>query len=256
MVCSIGVTVAAQTPAGAGATPVVPTAPQSPPRVLSSRGIDGAKNPELIADDTAITIMISTWSNAYGISSRAFENVTSPVGLSGKDMKVLRDEIGRAHDRIALRTRDFAQEVERRRLCLDTFDRLIELLSQDGRRKLQAHIGDVKAHTTSPPSLVVLNDMTQFGATGGVRPAPTTTAVGRLRDVDCQSPMTLTVRTDTGTLRLRLDDPASVIVLSPNGKTADLQCGAQDVSVVVGYEPQPEASTHNGVIRVLDFRPR
>lgn len=88
-------------------------------------------------------------------------------------------------------------------------------------------------------------------------PADMTVMVrGRLTHIDCASAaLVLSVATDNGQLSLLLDDRSKVAVPGTVGRV-DLECGAQDRALRIGYaDANPPPGIH-GRVRFLDFRER
>ncbi len=83
---------------------------------------------------------------------------------------------------------------------------------------------------------------------------------GRLVDVACgANPTIIAIATKETTLRLAIDDPSKVKVRGrgTGGPTVDLECGAQDTPIRVGYRPASGGTLGAmGFVRVLDWRPR
>jgi tetratricopeptide (TPR) repeat protein len=96
------------------------------------------------------------------------------------------------------------------------------------------------------------------GTLGAQSPrGPVVVVTGRLKNMICGSgaPI-LEVDTGTDTLRLLIDKPPAILVESEAGAiTADLNCGAQDVPLRVGFIPSDDAARKTvGVVRRLDYR--
>ena len=80
-------------------------------------------------------------------------------------------------------------------------------------------------------------------------------ALGRLRNVSCTNQPSIQVQVGPSTLRLAIDNPNLIRVIGVEGVTVDLQCGAQDRPVRVGfYRPTPLVEETTGNLRVLDYR--
>jgi TonB family protein len=152
----------AQQPAASADQQTNPAA--GPPAIrqgLDRPVINGATNPELIPDESAIVTMIHPWARASADPSqqRQFESSTSRLKLSGADMKVLRAELARANPRLVeleaqvrasggAFTTGLEPYLELRALMVEIYGRLLELLSRAGRESLQAHLQFIKTRTT------------------------------------------------------------------------------------------------------------
>lgn len=82
-----------------------------------------------------------------------------------------------------------------------------------------------------------------------------TLAVGRITNLVCgsQNPI-LEVTTLSGVLRLTIDAPDAIRVLGAGGIQTDLQCGAQNVRIRVGYSPKVDRPRNTiGNLRLLDY---
>ena len=144
--------------------------PSAPPGDGSRRGggparmIDGAKNPELI--DTELLIAQMLGANAIPPAPTAREEprlstFARRIGLGGRDTQILRSEMIRLYaemtpvrERLQTgRTGVTADLAEFRDVRLQSYGRLLELLSADGRRKLNDFIEAEKRNTRqSAPS--------------------------------------------------------------------------------------------------------
>ena len=146
-------------------------APSAPPADGSRRGggpapnvIDGAKNPELI--DTELLIAQILGSNAMPPAPTADQErrltfFARLIGLGSRDTQILRSEMIRLYAEMTPvrerlqegRTGVAADLAEFRHVRLQSYGRLLELLSADGRRKLNDFIEAQKRNTRqSAPS--------------------------------------------------------------------------------------------------------
>ena len=130
--------------------------------------IDGARNPELIKDESVIPQLLQMWAipaNADAAEERRFEAMTSRMQLGPNDLRVLRTELAEAFPvlngaRTQIRaTTDASQArslmTQAQAAALETYGRLLEFMSADGRAKLRGHIEYIKTRTkvvTSAPS--------------------------------------------------------------------------------------------------------
>jgi hypothetical protein len=144
--------------------------PSPPPADGSRRGggparvIDGAKNPELI--DTELLIAQILGSNALPPAPTADQErrltfFARRIGLGSRDTQILRSEMIRLYaemtpvrERLQERRTGVAADLaEFRDVRLQSYGRLLELLSADGRRKLNDFIEAQKRNTRqSAPS--------------------------------------------------------------------------------------------------------
>ena len=168
LVVSVLVSIASTLPVTLEAQRTVTPPPQVPSDFRPGRVlVDGSKNPERIPDRIAIGMFISAITipaPADKLALRRFESQIGPLKLSPSDKGILRTELARLHGRLVTHretmtaARDglyrsrtpanaaaFTAAVEARdALAVDSYGRLLEVLSSDGARKLQAHIGAVK----------------------------------------------------------------------------------------------------------------
>jgi hypothetical protein len=78
---------------------------------------------------------------------------------------------------------------------------------------------------------------------------------GRLRNVTCGESPTIDVQVEQRTMRFAIDAPKLVRVLGAGATAIDLQCGAQDRRLRVGFfRPDRPVSQSAGSVRVLDYR--
>ena len=86
------------------------------------------------------------------------------------------------------------------------------------------------------------------------------TVDGRLRNMVCGAdtdPLVLEFASASGMLRLLIDDRDAIRVVGVDGGMVDLQCGAQDVPLRIGYVPAVDAETRTvGRVRLLDYEMR
>jgi hypothetical protein len=143
-----------------------PPAPQTDgPRRGGGPGrvIDGAKNPELI--DTELLIAQILGSNAMGPAPTERDELrlrsfARRIGLGNRDTEILRSEMIRLYgemapvrDRLQGSRNPLADLAEFRDVRLQTYGRLLELWSADGRRKFDEFIEREKRNTyRSAPS--------------------------------------------------------------------------------------------------------
>jgi hypothetical protein len=205
------------------------------------------------------------------LTSKAPSAAIGGLGLRDEDEPVVRAELARYGDKeMPLRERSdrlarayvtsrrdedqrtrLAIEAERATLRTDTHARIVERLSDDGRRKWLARIDDARTEVMAAPPPI------EAGALGrsDARLAASATVTGRLLQVTCDPVLILEVGAGATRLRLILEDPAAVTVLGKSGGRAELQCGEQDVPVQVGYDPVVGAANGTqGVVRVIDYR--
>ena len=125
---------------------------------------DGAKNPERIPDTVAISMFITAIAIPADADKRAIQsmqNKIAPMGLNRSDVGILRGEMSGLHARLAAQPDPFAEarargdrgvpkseavaaQNTRDALAMDSYTRLLETLSPEGRKKLAAHITKVK----------------------------------------------------------------------------------------------------------------
>ena len=93
------------------------------------------------------------------------------------------------------------------------------------------------------------------GAVGGQRPI-SIVVEGRIRNMECgKGEPVVEVATSTGTLRLLIDNGKAITVEGTKDGMADLQCGAQDVRIRIGYVPSVDPARKTvGKVRLLDYR--
>ena len=129
-----------------------------------ARVIDGAKNPELI--DTELLIALILGANAMPPEPTQREELrlsffAKRIGLGSRDTQILRSEMIRLYAEMTPvrqrlqegRTGVAADLAEFRDVRLQSYGRLLELLSADGRRKLNEFIEAEKRNTRqSAPS--------------------------------------------------------------------------------------------------------
>lgn len=132
--------------------------PQAPaPNGQSMRVVvDGSKNPERIPDHVAIGMFITALATpavADTITIGALEAKIAPMGLSRHDVAALRGEMAGLYERLAkLREATSQGDLTARRgfvnaqftLAMDSYTRLLQTLSPEGRAKLTAHMVVVK----------------------------------------------------------------------------------------------------------------
>ena len=79
---------------------------------------------------------------------------------------------------------------------------------------------------------------------------------GRIKNVACDKQLIVELQTDSGLVRFVIDSPDLLKILGTGTVTFDIQCGAQDRPVRVGFLPIEDAGLKTiGKVRVLDFRP-
>ena len=79
---------------------------------------------------------------------------------------------------------------------------------------------------------------------------------GRIKNVGCDKQLIVDLQTDNGMVRLVIDNPDLIKILGTGTVTVDIQCGAQDRPVRLGFLPIEDAGLKTiGKVRVLDFRP-
>jgi hypothetical protein len=148
----------------APAQAAVPTLPVTPGRVL----VDGKDNPELINHDLLVAQVIGRMAIPASASAKDEQRVhlfAVVIGLGKDDERILRTEMIRLHAAITpiqarLRTTTnrvpIADLQMYREARLQSYGRLVELLSSDGRRKLNEFIekekGNTKVFTTESQS--------------------------------------------------------------------------------------------------------
>lgn len=146
-----------------GATPSRPNSPEM--RVVT----DGAKNPERIPDHVAIGMFLSSIAIAADADRTTIAITESKIArlrLNRSDREILRREVAGLRTRLTTNhdalmasrgsgegppTRAAAEAASQARqaLVMDSYTRLIELLSPGGRQKLAAYIATVKSQIKS-----------------------------------------------------------------------------------------------------------
>ena len=197
------------------------------------------------------------------------------LGLQAEDEQVLRAELARYGEiETPLRERSerlarayvtsrsdedqkarLALEAERAALRTDTHARILQRLSEDGRSRWLARIGEARQQVMAGPPTLENSVLGRMFEPVSVRRAASSTVTGRLRHVTCDPVLALDVDTGTERLRLVIEDPATVSVLGSSGGSTMLQCGGQDVPVRIGYDAvSGTANGTAGVVRMLDYR--
>ena len=86
------------------------------------------------------------------------------------------------------------------------------------------------------------------------------TVEGRMRNLVCGAatdPPIIELAAASGVLRLLIDNPDAITVVGVDGGMVDLQCGAQDVPLRIGYVPAVDAGTRTvGRVRLMDYQAR
>jgi hypothetical protein len=227
----------------------------------------GRSNSPDVAETLAVRTVLSQF-----IGSGTPSAVIARLGLRAEDEQVLRAELARyreidvpLRERTELLARAYATtprdedqktrlaiEAERAALRIDTHARIIQRLSDDGRSKWLARIGEARKQVMAPPTL---DGSPAERIVPVARRAASLTVTGRLLNVTCGSTMILQVDTGTALLRLVIEDPTAVSVLGVSGGETMLQCGGQNVPIRIGYDPVSAAADGTaGVVRVLDYR--
>lgn len=92
-------------------------------------------------------------------------------------------------------------------------------------------------------------------STVGGPPEVSKMAEGRIKNLNCDGAMPiLEVATSSGELRIAIDDPTHILIAGEPGAKLDLDCGAQDVPVRVGYSDVKPPEGTVGRLRFLDLR--
>lgn len=230
----------------------------------------GRPTPQELADTLAVRAVLS-----QVVTSQTPSAVIARLGLRAEDEQVLRAELARYGEvETPLRERSerlarayvtsrsdedqqarLALEAERAALRTDTHSRILQRLSDDGRSRWLARIGEARKQVLAAPSTLANSALGPMPGSGSVRRAASATVTGRLRHVTCDPVLTLDVDTGTERLRLIIEDPAAVSVLGGSGGSTMLQCGGQDVPVRIGYDSVfGTADGTTGVVRVIDYR--
>jgi hypothetical protein len=145
-------------------------------------------------------------------------------------------------------------DADRMTLVMDTHSRLLERLTEDGRRKWLGRLEEMKKRFGTPAGLSA-EDVAILRSAGGPRRAASATVSGRLRRVTCSPALVLDVDSAAGRLRLVIEDPKAITVLGQSGGGAMLDCGELDVPIRIDYDPTTgRADGITGVVRVLDYR--
>ena len=229
---------------------------------------DSRSTAERLADTFAVRAVLS-----QAITSQTPAAVIARLGLRSEDEQILRAELARyseietplrersdrlareyaASPRAEAQTARLALEAERAELRTDTHARILQRLSDDGRSRWLARIGEARKQVMAGPPTPENSVLGLMRS--NVRRAASTTVTGRLRHVTCNPALVLAVDTGTESLRLIVEDPATISVLGSSGGSTMLQCGAQDVPVRIGYDPVSGAANGvTGAVRVLDYR--
>lgn len=108
------------------------------------------------------------------------------------------------------------------------------------------------ARLESPPVTLRLQSLREDGRV---------TVEGRLRNLVCgvadTDPLVVEFTSASGVLRLLIDDRDAITVVGVDGGMVDLQCGAQDVPLRIGYVPSVDTGTNTvGRVRLLDYQMR
>lgn len=137
-------------------------------------------------------------------------------------------------------------------------DRLVKSIGEFAARRAEADrmnaanrtaVPTAETNTATPPSASdTVRDL--FG--GGLL----TMVTGRFRNLDCSgTQLVMEVATDSGTVRLLIDNPVAVRIEGADGPTTDLICGGQDRPVQVGYAPGANPARKTvGQLRLIRFR--
>jgi hypothetical protein len=156
-VVSIAPPISAQTKPGAPASP--PTAVAGAGCAGSSQLIDGSRNPELIDTELLamqLLAMLALPRQPSVMQERAFETLSGRIGLSGSDTNVLRQEMNLLYEALTpIRARlnagpgsDTRSALEAfRAVRLESYGRLLELLSDKGAKRFQDWIEREKRNT-------------------------------------------------------------------------------------------------------------
>lgn len=146
------------------------------------------------------------------------------------------------------------------RLMKGIDDLVASRAAADAARRARAEAGATAAVAESDASVA------ESGATlaaapftpgfGGREEALSIVVTGRIRNLVCgKEPLVMEVAAGTGTIRLVIDDPLAIRVQGVEGGEVDLQCGAQDVPIRVGYQPAVDPARNTvGQVRLLDYR--
>ena len=238
---------------------------QTAGKSVSAGQQDGRSNQD-VAEALAVRAVLSQL-----ITSQTPGAAIKRLGLRMEDEEVMRAEVARyAETEGPLRERSerlarayvtsrrdedqnarLVLEAERASLRMDTHSRILERLSDDGRTRWLARIGDArKLLLVVPPPAT-----TPAAQSGNVRRAASSTVTGRLRHVMCDPGLVLEVDTGAQSLQLSITDPKAVSVLGKSAGSTLLQCGSQDVPVRIDYDAIPGAADGTaGIVRVIDYR--
>lgn len=115
--------------------------------------IDGAVNPELIPDDEVIRVLMTSWAippDADARTQQRQRHQTDRLRLSSADVEILRHVLREAYPRITAAgqvlsearglTAMRAARTDLKTASMDVWNRILELLSPDGRQKLRDHV--------------------------------------------------------------------------------------------------------------------
>ena len=229
---------------------------------------DGRASAERLADTFAVRAVLSQVTTSQTPSA-----VIARLGLRSEDEQILRTELARyseietplreRSDRLAReyaaspRAEDqaarLALEAERAALRTDTNARILQRLSEDGRSRWVARIGEARKQVMAGPPTPQISALAPMSPPA--RRAASTTVTGRLKHVTCDPVLVVDVDTGTERLRLIIEDPAAISVVGRSGGSTMLECGAQDVPVRIGYDSITRTSDGAvGAVRVIDYR--
>ena len=113
--------------------------------------INGAQNPELIELETVAVLVLGGFAASGEMLERRIELLAEMIGLGGNDRKLLRQELIRLSEtgapiRERLNTPNPAPGTleEFREVRLNTYGRLLELLSEGGNKRLRKFLEEQK----------------------------------------------------------------------------------------------------------------
>ena len=120
--------------------------------------VDGSKNPELISDERIVTTLVGhLWVLPPGADAgaeRRLRSQASPMKLREPDYEILRRELQQAAPRLAALRKSLSESPDstsaravlkgRTTEAWEVYQRVLELMSADGREKLRRHIADSK----------------------------------------------------------------------------------------------------------------
>ena len=139
--------VAMASPQGSASTVPNPTPGKRPVQTV----INGAQNPELIELETVAVLVLGGFAASGEMLERRIELLAEMIGLGGNDRKLLRQELIRLSEtgapiRERLNTPNPAPGTleEFREVRLNTYGRLLELLSEGGNKRLRKFLEEQK----------------------------------------------------------------------------------------------------------------